>query len=73
MHFRKSNICTYQFEDRNHCDNPDQFPRFEVGIDKLIALSSLSIFHCQSQKALFLKICALVSEAKASFACGMLF
>ena len=37
-----------QWSDRTHKHKPDQFPRFEVGIDKLIAQSSLSIFHCQS-------------------------
>ena len=37
-----------QWSDRNYWHKPDQFPRFEVGIDKLIAQSSLSIFHCQS-------------------------
>ena len=31
-----------QWSDRNHWHKPDQFPRFEVGIDKLIAQSSLS-------------------------------
>ena len=36
-----------QWSDRNHWHKPDQFPRFEVGIDKLIAQSSLSICHCQ--------------------------
>ena len=35
-----------QWSDRNHWQKPDQFPRFEVGIDKLSAQSSLSIFHC---------------------------
>ena len=39
---------------------PDQFPRFEVGIDKVIAQSSLSMFHCQSPRLLWL--CALLGE-----------
>ena len=38
----------------------DQFPRFEVGIDKLIAQSSLSIFHCQS--LCLLRLCALFGK-----------
>ena len=37
-----------QWSDRNHWQKPDQFQRFEVGIAKLIAQSSLSIFQCQS-------------------------
>ena len=32
-----------QWSDRNHWHNPDQFPRFKVGIDKLIAQSNLTI------------------------------
>ena len=32
-----------QWSDRNHLHKPNQFPRFEVRIDKLIAQSSLSI------------------------------
>ena len=32
-----------QWSDKNHWHKPDQFPRFKVGIDKLIAQSSLSI------------------------------
>ena len=37
-----------QWPDRNHWHKPDQFPRLEMGIDKLIAQSNLSMFHCQS-------------------------
>ena len=36
---------------------PYQFPRFKVGIDQLIAPSSLSIFHCQG--LCLLRLCAL--------------
>ena len=35
-----------QLSDRNRWHKRDQFPRFEAGIDKLIAQSSFSIFHC---------------------------
>ena len=48
------------WSDRNHWHKPDQFPRFEVGIDKLIAQSSLSIFHCQSP--CLLRLCALFGK-----------
>ena len=46
-----------QWSDRNHRHKPDQFPRFEVGVDNLIAQSTLSIFHCQSLR--LLQLCAL--------------
>ena len=49
-----------QGSDRNHWHKPDQFPRFEVGIDKLIAQSSFSIFHCQS--LCLLRLCALFGK-----------
>ena len=49
-----------QWSDRNHWHKPDQFPRFEVGVDKLIAQSSLSIFHCQS--LCLLRLFALFGE-----------
>ena len=48
-----------QWSDRHHWHKPDQFPRFKVGIDKLIAQSSLWIFHCQCQ--CLLGLCALCS------------
>ena len=46
--------------DRNHWHEHEQFPRFEVGIDKLIVQSILSTFHCQSQR--FLRLCALFGK-----------
>ena len=46
-----------QWSDRGHWHKPNQFPRFEVGIDKLIPQSSLSVFHCQS--LCLLRLCAL--------------
>ena len=46
-----------QWSDRGNWHKPNQFPRFEVGIDKLIAQSSLSIFHCQG--LCLLRLCAL--------------
>ena len=49
-----------RWSDTNHWHKPDQFPRFEVGIDKLIAQSSLSIFHCHS--LCLLRLCALFGE-----------
>ena len=49
-----------QWSDRNHWHKPDQFPRLKVGIDKLIAQSSLSIFHCQS--LCLLRLCALIGK-----------
>ena len=51
---------TDQWSERNHWHKPDQFPRFEVGIDKLIAESSLSIFHCQS--LCLLRLCAVFGK-----------
>ena len=39
-----------EWSDGNHWHEPDQFPRLEVGIDKVSAQSSLSVFHCQSQR-----------------------
>ena len=49
-----------QWSDRNHWHKPDQFPRFEVGIDKLVAQSSSSKFHCQ--RLCLLRLCALFGE-----------
>ena len=49
-----------QWSDKNHWPKPDQLPRFAVGIDKLIALSSLSICHCQSLR--LLRLCALLGK-----------
>ena len=49
-----------QWSDRNHWHKPDQLPRFNVGIDKLIAQSSLSIFHCQSLR--LLRFCTLFGK-----------
>ena len=43
-----------KWSDRNHWHKHGQFPRFEVGIDKIIALSILTIFNCQ--------ICALFGK-----------
>ena len=44
-----------QWSDRNQWHKP--CPRFEVDVDKLIAQSSLSIFHCRSP--CLLRLCAL--------------
>ena len=49
-----------QWSDRNHWHKPDQFPRFEVGIDKLVARSNLSIFHCQCLR--LLQLCSLFGK-----------
>ena len=49
-----------QWSDRNHWQSPDQSPRFEVGIDKLIAQSRLSIFHCESP--CLLRFCTLFGK-----------
>ena len=49
-----------QWSDRNHWYKPDQFPMFKVGVDKLIAQSSLSIFHCHSLR--LLRLCALLGK-----------
>ena len=49
-----------QWSDWNHLHKHDQFPRFEVGIDKLIAQSSLSIFHCKSLH--ILRFCSLIGK-----------
>ena len=48
-----------QWSDRNHWHKPDQFPRFELDVDKLIAQSIdyLSIFHCQSPR--LLRLCTM--------------
>ena len=48
------------WSDRNLWHKPDQFPTFEVGIDKLIAQSSLSTCHCQGLCLLWL--CALLGK-----------
>ena len=53
---RKAN----QWSDRNHWHKLDQFPRFKVGIDKLIAQSSFSMCHCQS--LCLLRLCALLGK-----------
>ena len=49
-----------QLSHRNHRHKPDQFPRFKVDVDKLIAQSSLSIFHCQSLR--LLRFCTLFGK-----------
>ena len=49
-----------QWSDRNHWHNPDQFPRFKVGINNLIAQSSKPICHCQGLCLLWL--CALLGK-----------
>ena len=50
-----------QWSDRNHWHERDQFPRFKVVIDKLIAQSS---FHCQSSR--LLRLCALLGKKWAT-------
>ena len=45
---------------QNRWHKHDQFPRIEVGIDKLTAQSSLSIFHCQSQR--LLRLCTVFGK-----------
>ena len=49
-----------QWSDRNHWHKPEQFPRFKVGIDKLIAQPSQKICHCQSLR--LLRLCALLGN-----------
>ena len=49
-----------QRSDRNLWHKHDCFPRFDVDVDRLIAQSSLSIFHCQSLR--LLRFCILFGK-----------
>ena len=51
-----------QWSDRNLWHKPDHFPRFKVGIDKLIAQSSLSKGHCQGLCLLW--FCVMLGEKR---------